>query len=378
MFSLTKIRNITALSLILFVNLIFVYKYTIQYNLIPTAAIPLYILIFLLIIFYLNRKDKSIITKYISKYFLSISLTTIVIWTAFIYLIPREGEIGRLTAIEEWLILFFEGIYPYTSYITPSAFPLFYFLVSPFYFINQLGFLEVLGLAFLLIAIKNASRSSKALSILFLLIFSAPITYFDLIVRSELTFNIGLLILLIIFLNQKTELGKTKFIIFAVFFGITLSTKSVVIVPMIIFLLYYFRNDLKQLFNFGLIILLVFILQLLPFVFWDVELFVQRGPFAIQSHLADLPLWFTIIFILLAVYFGWMVENIHEVFFSSGIILFMMIIASYISKIIEYGFKTAFFGENFIDPSYLAFVIPLLILSIEDYEVDKFLNRKLV
>ena len=377
MFTTGKIRNFISLIFITVINLIFVVKYAAEYLHSPNIAPAIYLILFITILTTLNSKHLTKFSEWIDRKYFFIVIILLFLSIVFIYTIPRFGSVGRLTAIEEWLGLLFNGIYPYTSYITPSAFPFFYFLISPFYFINQLGFLEVTGLLILLLLIKKYSVSNRNLIVLLFLLFVSPILYHDFAVRSELTFNVALFIILAAFLNDEVKLKGFRFLLFGVLFGLVLSTRSVMIVPMIIFLLFYFRNDFKKLFLFGAIIVVVFILQILPLVIWDANLFIEKGPFAIQSHLADLPKWFIGFCIILSIYFGWIVQNIREVFFTTGIMLFIMIITSYISKIFEFGFQLAFFGDNYIDPAYLAFVLPFLILSVEDYEIDKALGRML-
>lgn len=375
MFSYSKIRNLFSLGLILIINLIFIIKYADQYFDLPILLAVIYTIFFILFISILNKPIIKKVAKFIRTKYFSLSVFIIFISILFIHSAPRFGTVGRLTAIEEWLSLLFKGTYPYTSYITPSAFPFFYFLISPLYFINQLGFLEVMGLALLLLFIKKFSISDRNLIISLFILFTSPILYHDFAVRSELSFNISLIILLSTFLNDRNDLNIVNFLLFGVLFGLVLSTRSVIVVPMTIFLIFYFRSDLKRLFLLGIIVISVFILQMLPLIIWDADLFIEVGPFAIQSHLADLPKWFIALCLIFSFFFGWIVQNIREVFFSTGIILFTMILVSYISKIFEHGFQRAFFGDNFIDLAYLAFAFPFLLFAIEDYKTTKQLGR---
>lgn len=377
MFSVLKIRNLISLCVIIIINLIFVFKYSAEYFDSPGLISAIYFLSVYTLLKITNKPFGQKVAKFIKDKYWTISGIIILIAVLFIYLVPRIGTVGRITAIEEWLGLLFNGIYPYSSYITPSAFPAFYILVLPFYLIGQLGFLEVIGLVIMLFVIKAYAVNDKNLLVTLLLLFTSPIIFHDFVVRSELTFNISLFVLLATLLRKIEHSENTKIAIFGILFGLTLSTRSVMIVPLMTFMLFYFRNDIKKLFLFGMIIALVFVLQLLPLIIWDSNLFWEFGPFAIQSHLADLPTWFIVFCILISIYIGWSVQNIREVFLAAGLILFSMIVVSYLSKIFEYGFQLAFFGDNYIDPAYLAFVFPFLLFAIEDYEIIKPLGRRL-
>ncbi len=377
MFSPPKIKNIVSLIIILVINLIFVYKYSIEYQFPVLLILIIYLAGITTFITLLNKKFFKNVANFLRKNYITISSIFILLTLLFIIYVPRLGEVGRATAIFEWLNLCFDGVYPYTSYITPSAFPLFYFIVSPVYFFNIPGLLEVTGFIIFLFLFRYYSLSPKNLIVFLFFLFSSPIFYYEFLTRSELSFNLALVIAVITFANIKLKQNSFSIILFGLLFGTVLSTRSVMIIPIIIYSLFQFRNNLVKLLLFSGGIAATFLLQLIPFVIWDPELFFERGPFSIQSHLADLSVWVIFFFILLSIYSGWLVQNIREVFFSSGLIIFSMIILSYINKISVYGFDKAFFGNNYIDLAYLAFVVPLLILSIEDYELKNFVGRRL-
>ncbi len=68
-----------------------------------------------------------------------------------------------------------------------------------------------------------------------------------------------------------------------------------------------------------------------------------------------------------------MIADLQELFFSSGIILFLYLLIPSISKIIQLGFYRAV--NNELEFSALLAVVPFFLFSIKEYEVDKFLGK---
>lgn len=376
MYSSNKIINSVSLFIIGFIGFLFVLKFSVIYNFHPALLSSLFVVGFPLF-FYLAGKYKFELNGFLAKknvkiifYFLS-GLSIL-----YVLIVPRIGEIGRVPAIIDWLDLYFAGEFPYNSGYTPSSFPALFFMAMPFYFINFLGIFEIVGFVIFLFLIYKASSTGDEIVHRVLLLFATPVIYYEFVVRCELFFNVTFIIFLIYLAERylNTQKIDLKFILIAAGFGVGLSTRSVVAVIYAIYLLYKFRYDIKNLVIFCGIVALLFLAFLVPFIIWDKEAFINNGPFAIQSHLSNLPFIVSLMFILAAVVAGWMVSRLHEVFFISGLIIFFMVTLSYVFKIVNFGFDVAFFQDK-IDLSYLAFVIPLMILSITSHEVDRFRGR---
>jgi len=112
-------------------------------------------------------------------------------------------------------------------------------------------------------------------------------------------------------------------------------------------------------FIFLIITVISFMLFNFPFVMWN-ELFFLNSNF-INSQFLFLPLWLIIILLLITIYVGWMISDLQELLFSSGIILFIII-------------SLSFFYQTFdLSIYYLSF--PFLLLAIKEYEVDYYLGK---
>jgi len=81
-----------------------------------------------------------------------------------------------------------------------------------------------------------------------------------------------------------------------------------------------------------------------------------------------------IVVFVFTVYAGWIVSNIHEIFFAVGLMLFLPVFISMVYAIFSVGFYNALVGDVF-DLSYYVFCIPFLVMAICEYRVDKTLGR---
>lgn len=358
----TDLINIISISTIFITSLIFFVKYSELYLssfILPTI---LYVVIFLGIVVFSFWYDFSQIKIKHLKLF---SIILLMFSAAFILVVPRIGNIGRLPAIVDWLKLLFDGIFPYTSDLVPSSFPFLFYLAIPFYFIGKIGFLEVIGLGLLFYLIFEYLKSSDRISFAIILLLITPLLYFEFVTRSELFFNITLL-MFSIFLSEKylePDKANSKFVFIAIIFGLLLSTRSIAAILYGIYLLFKFRHNLKNLFIFGMVMITIFVLMILPYVIWDFYLFIDRGPFAVQTGVSQLPFWFMTLFLLLSFFAGWTAKNLRRVFFYSGLIIWILVITSFGIIVSEVGIGLALFEDEF-DISYLILSFPLFIFSV--------------
>jgi len=356
------------------INYLFLLKYSLIYT---DHYLFITILYFLLIssFYYLIKHKPGFFS--LSKKSLLISATFVSIIVVFLVMFTDKlGSIGREPAIRIWLDNLFAGIFPWYSFITPSAFPFLYFLSIPFYLAGEIGLLIPLGMTgfYYILYIKKDTDESR--SIIFLLFTFSLVTAYEAVVRSELTMNMLMPVILISIFNGRRLHGKSL-LLFSILSGIILSTRSIVLFPLLIYSLYILRHNFRTLLIYWGVAGLIFIVSLLPFIFWDLEGFLASGPFAIQSQLSYLPNYIVALALLLGVLSGFLVSSLREVFFSAGVIILFTIIVSFGIKIAEFGFYNAFVNDK-IDLSYLALVYPLMLLSFDGQEVDKFLGRLIV
>lgn len=376
MFRKYHYSNLISVLIIGFISGLFVLKYSEVFLHKASVAVPVYMIFFVMFIFFLDRSGIENI-RFINKKFLAV-IVALIVFDAFAWVtfLPRLGNIGRLPAINTWLDALFALRFPYNSTGEPSGFPVLFIIAIPFYLIKNVGYLETSGLLLIGIFIINYSKTPKEGLFRILILFISPVVYYGLAVRSELFFNITLVIG-IIYLIEKfldPERINFNFILLAVLSGLVLSTRSIVLLVYAVYFLYLFRNRIFKGIVFILITAAVFLLTILPFYIWNPAGFIEAGPFAVQSSVSFLPVWSIILFVLMSVYLGWGVANINEVFFSAGILMFLPVLLSMLYKILDLGFYGAIINDGF-DLSYFIFCVPFFVLAISDYKVDKFLNR---
>lgn len=367
----TKQNTLLSISLLCFliINNLFLYKYGFVYF--GNSAIPVfaYTTLFIVSVGIFNKFFTPPASERILKLsYIVISLLSIL----FVLFVKQIGEIGRLIAIKDWLDLYFAGSFPYYSFHTPSAFPVLFYLSIPFYYLGNIGLLEPLGIMLLLYLSYNSGTDSKTKFFhLMLLLFSVVFLY-DFAVRSELLFNILLPVIVFHFAAKYLNPAKLnfKFFLFAVLFGLALSTRSVVAIVYAVMLTYLFKKNFVNYIIFGAVILTVFVLTLLPVYIWDSNGFIQKGPFAVQSFLAFIPMYVVALFILLSFLGGFIAKNVNTLYLINGLLLFAVVFISMLIKIFMFGIYEAMINDLF-DLSYYSFAAPFLILAAGVYSIKE-------
>lgn len=154
-------------------------------------------------------------------------------------------------------------------------------------------------------------------------------------------------------------------ILTGILIGLSISTRNVLVIPFLVTFVFQLKNGLitfKQLMLLGFISVLLFILTFLPFVYNHFEDFKIMNPFIIQSS-ALVPFEYTIMFIVMAFISGLFCKSINDIYFYSGLILFISIIIYFLYHINLVGFQKTFFGSD-ADISYFILCIPFCLFYI--------------
>ena len=157
-------------------------------------------------------------------------------------------------------------------------------------------------------------------------------------------------------------------IIIAVLFGAIHLLANALIIPSVIFGLYFFRNNLKNLFLFTA-------LSLAAFTLLNYFLLENNSSFnsLAGAPLTTIPLFWKIIVIVVSIYAGWSVASLNEVFITGAFFLCLISIISIVLLLQGSEFEKAILiGEPFV-----VTLIPMAIFSLNDYKVDKFLGKVL-
>ncbi len=365
MFTKRHYINLISSSIIGVISLTFVYKYSLVYFNKPVLLALLYALLFSFVVISFNKI--KLIPKQTNNdsYFFGAILIFFLLLLYYTFFTSKASGSFGLLAIKNWLNNFFNGTFPYMLKDTFSAFPFLYLIASPFYVIGNVALIAILAWAVVaLFLISNSiTIREKIIKLFFLLV--SPLTFYGLFEAPEYFLSAAVLIILIFLSSKYLNPGKIDkyFILFAVLFGLFFSIRIEIVAAVIIYILYFFRNNIRGSSLFLEILLAVFLITIIPFIIWNPVLFFVNGPLN-SSFILNFPWWGTIVYLIISVYAGWMISDLQELFFSIGILI---IIPSLINLfLINAGL------------SGLILSLPFLIFSIKDYKIEKFVGKVLM
>ncbi len=358
-----------SLCLLAWIGSLFVFKYGAR--LFPSLVIAslfaaLYVVIYLAALVMIQRIGIPRLSWLADRrLFLVVLAILLMVALAIVFIFPEASRVSRLFALREWLARLLSGSFPWSFSITqnPSGLPFLFILALPFDLLGNLGLLEVLGIVLFFISLTRLFPQPKARWLPLLALVLVPSFFYELLVRSELLFNISLVILLMLLAEPYLHPEKLDFAFFALaaLFGLVLSTRTIVGVIYAAYYVFKFRQQVLRGIVFSGLTLLFFGLTLLPFIVWDPGAFFTQGPFYMQ--LLHLPVALAGLFVVLAAVAGWKAENFHQVIFLSGILLFLIVGAAFIWTAAATGLTASIINDGF-DITYFIFCVPLLVLSL--------------
>lgn len=299
-----------------------------------------------------------------------------VVFCLLYFIIPAESRVGRHNAINEWLSTLLRGGYPYGISSNPSGMPMLFFIALPFYLASDAGFLVAAGSALIITLIYKTAKYKREFYLTLALLLITPVLYYEYLVRSELLTNMVLAIAVIIvtkyLINSAKPWGN---LVISILWGVLLSTRLTVLPIFVLGVLFFYRQNIRELVIVILSSLLVFTATLLPFYLTNPPVFIEHGPFAIQ--LLYLPFWVYPFFGILTLYIGWLISDIQELYFTCGVLLFILVVISFFQSVLLNGFYSSVFNDRF-DISYFILPVPFFLFSIKEYSVDRYLGKVLI
>lgn len=255
----------------------------------------------------------------------------IAVQIGIVLLTPDESRVGRLIAIRQWTANFVSGHFPYDAPVRPSSFPMLFLVALPFSLTGMEGLLQPLGLAIAAIAIRRFMLPSHRMPVLIVLLLM-PTLWYEVVVRSELFFNMALVLGAFLLADKYVRPGNRSaaFFLTAVVFGLVLSTRSVVAIPYAVWWAWRFRGDVRTGLLFAGVVAVTFAATLVPFALWHPAFFSSFGPFATQTRFTSLP--FAVIAGAAAVWLGWRSRGIGDVFLVTGAVLFVLTLLAFIDS----------------------------------------------
>jgi len=361
-----ELKKRISLILILIINLIFLIKYV-------ERVTNYYITISLIILvsYYLIYHFRNILDAKINfkRMLFFILIFCYIILSIFIFeLIPQSTlNVDRYSVITSFWDSFLNSDYAYTAKSHQGNFPgpmPFYFLLAyPFYLTGELGYFSLFGLIIFAFLLKYSKTNiNNQISGMLLITFSAFYLW-ETISRSNIFLNSSLVLLSILFFINSLNMKRKKHIImYGIIFGLLLSTRNVLILPFIVLFLYLIKNKIYNLIDFlkiSVIIFITFAITFLPFVINHFQSFLEINPFIIQSSFL-MPSWLSFGCIIMTSISFFLIKQKDEIFFFSGIFLFLTILIYFFYQILINGFQNTIFGSK-ADISYFILCVPFLL-----------------
>jgi hypothetical protein len=358
----------TSLFFFLFINCLFILKYGKQITNLYPLLVLCYIIAVLIAIVLATRLSAAILTdRQIGLLFWALCASFVILLLIVLDSVnPFQVNVDRWSAISYFLDSLLAGRFPYAakSHLgNPiSGLPGLFIIGLPFYLIGDVGLLQIFGfIVFSFLVYKYFSEDAPRFATVVLL-GTAPIFLWEVAARSELFSNMVVLLLVFFYANSvKTQINYTKLVLCGIFTGIILSTRAIVILPLILYYLNYFRKQRTgYIFFFLFSTIISFLLTILPFFLWNPKLLMEHNPILKQSSYLSRPLMVVVVLAVLAM--GIYMRSFDKFLLTAGVVMFGTIAVPFALSTLSIGWQSAVYGNGF-DISYFQFAVPFLLLS---------------
>jgi hypothetical protein len=195
-----------------------------------------------------------------------------------------------------------------------------------------------------------------------IMLVAAPILLYEIVVRSDLFSNMVLIILFLFICEVFIKRVRTiPLFLLGLLGGLLLSTRGIVLLVYVLYFGYSFKNQVARGLIFASGVLVGFTMTLLPFVFWNFQYFIDRGPFSIQT--SYLPQWMALCALIISIYLAVRVNSLRGIYRSICYMLFGVVFVAFMLNVVSKGWYTAVHGDGF-DISYFSFTLPFLLLTL--------------
>ncbi len=361
-----KVKSNISLFLFLFINLIFAIKYLSR---ITDFAVPISVLITSFYFFIFKYQDKL---QIFGKQLKFVNIIGFIVLFIASYVVFQKVPIETLN-VDRWSVItsfwdnYFAGEYVYfaLSHMNnyPGPMPFYYIVALPFYLIGELGYLSIIGLLAFILLLQFLKRPLQTQIAYFIIIATSPFFLWEIVGRSNIFFNSTLILISVVYFFKTIE--KKNLLWNGIIIGLLLSTRNVYVIPYVVVFLFALKNrdiSIKNTIIIGIIAVLTFATTFLPFVIGQFDDFLKMNPFIIQSSYL-MPFEFSFACIILSFLSYFVVKNRRDVYFYSGVILFITIALHFIWMSMQHGLYNAFFNSK-ADISYFILCIPFLLYHI--------------
>lgn len=368
---LTYTKNGKANSLMMFavyfvINFLFLTKYGIRQSVVPLSILMIAFAAVHFLIFFLRKNqllEKKLNVKLV--YLLTGLFTVVYIALCHILKDPYKMNIDRWQTLNFSLESWIHGKYIYdtpnfmgnfSSYLPGQL-----LLALPSYLLGNVGYLQVM--AFLLfsytILLEFKSNLIRFTAILMLGISLAYI--YEAVCKSDFISSFIFVAAFILFWHSKFKDNYfQKPVLLGIVLGILFLTRSVAVIPLIIFLMKPFLatdtgRKIKAALAFLLIIAVLLLTVFLPAK--NLDFILQHNPLTLQGQSNKFVMF---LFLVSAIILSFNVKKISDIFYFSTYIVFFSMFSFMLEKYLLFGLG---FQNHFFSTTYLAACLPFSIIA---------------
>jgi len=199
-----------------------------------------------------------------------------------------HNGMDRDSAMITWIHRLFNGKFPYehpTRNGNPiSVLPFMPIVAIPFYLLGNVGLLEPAAYLLLVLLLYRTYRNNEKSRLYSILILSTiPLTFFEVLARSDLIANITILLLVIYILELKQSSLESNKILLGILLGCAASTRIAMLPATVVILLAVFKNVTPRVFaEVVFYCILTMGCLILPFLAWNSFVFVYYAPLGVN------------------------------------------------------------------------------------------------
>jgi hypothetical protein len=368
---LTNVKNSKANSLMLFavyfvINFLFLTKYGIRQSFVPISILIVAFIAVHIFLFFLRKNE--LLTKKINiklVYLLTGILGVGYIALCHILKDPYQMNIDRWQTLDFSLDYWIHGKYIYntrnfmgnlSSYLPGQL-----LLALPAYLLGNAGYLQVA--AFLLFSYAVLLEfKSNLIRFTAILMLGISLSYiYEVVCKSDFISSFIFVAAFILFWHSKFKGDYfQKPVLLGVCLGVLFLTRSVAVIPLIIFLLKPFlatdtnrkiKTAVAFILSVGILLLTVF------FPAENLDYIIQHNPLVLQGQSNTfVMLGFLVATLVMSFY----VRTINDVFYFSAYIVFLVMLSFVLEKYLLFGLG---FQHNLFSTTYLAACLPFSIIA---------------
>jgi hypothetical protein len=354
-----------SISLLIAINLLFINKYLFRVTEFAGTGT------FIMLIIYLTiwvAKDKVRLSDRLCNRLNKWAVLVFFLLSILVFktISPESLTVDRWSMVGPFWKALLNHEYPYfaVSHLgnRPGPMPVDFIFALPFFLLGEIGYMPLFALFLFLFFIEKLkiSAEDKLWSTLFLL--GSAYFMWEIVCRSTIFFNSTIILGCIIWFNSINKQENIKSLYFwAVAIGLSLSTRSVFAIPVIISSLASLKRKEVRIKNMFMVILITgatFISTFFPLLIISPDKFFQFNPFIVQSSFL-MPFHLSVCFLILAIGASFLCKSGNDNYFYSGLVLFLTILGYFIYHITESGFTSAYY-RSMSDISYFILCAPFL------------------